>query len=184
MLRFLLTRLLSGLATVWFIATATFAAMHAVPGDPLLNARAVTPEVRLNMQRHYGLDKPLAHQYLIFLGNMARADFGMSFTQRDRRVNDIIAEHFAISARLGVLAIAIALGGGIVLGALSARWRGRWPDRLIMFAVVISISVPGFVFAAMGQLGILRLNGWLGFSLLPVAGWGRRWCSDSVRWLT
>jgi ABC-type dipeptide/oligopeptide/nickel transport system permease component len=103
---------------------------------------------------------------------MARGDFGISFTQQNRRVNDIIAEHFPVSAMLGVLALLFAAVGGITWGALTALYRDRLPDFIIMFLVIISVSVPSFVFAALGQLGILRLNELLGMSLLPVAGWG------------
>ena len=172
MLRYIGRRLLSGLITVWFIATATFAGMHSVPGDPLLNAKAVSPEIRRNLEERYGLDKPILQQYLIYMRNMLSGDFGMSFTQQNRHVNDIIRDHFPVSAVLGVLAIAIAAGGGIVWGALTALYRDRLPDIVIMFLVVLCISVPSFVFAALGQLAILRLNAWLGVSLLPVAGWG------------
>ena len=172
MLRFILGRLGYGLLTVWFIATATFAGMHAVPGDPLLDARAVAPEIRRNLEARYGLDQPLALQYLRYLGNMARGDFGVSFTQQNREVNDIIREHFPVSALLGVLAIGFAALGGVFWGVITARTAGRWPDALVMFLVVLCISVPGFVLAALAQLGVLRLNAWAGVSLLPVAGWG------------
>lgn len=172
MLRYILNRILSGLLTIWFIATATFVGMHLVPGDPLLNAKALTPEIRRNLEQLYGLDKPLAQQYLIYIGNMARGDFGISFTQQNRRVNDIIRDHFPVSALLGVLAMVFATLGGIVWGALTANYRDRLPDIVIMFLVVLCISVPSFVFAALGQLAILQLNETLGFSLLPVAGWG------------
>lgn len=165
-------RLFSGLITVWFIATATFVAMHSVPGDPLLNDKAVPAEIRKNLEQRYGLDKPLSEQYLVFLSNMLKGDFGISFTQHNRRVNDIIREHFPVSAVLGLLALGIAAVGGIAFGALTALFRNRLPDLVIMLLIVISISVPGFVFAALGQLAILRLNRVVGFSLLPVAGWG------------
>jgi ABC-type dipeptide/oligopeptide/nickel transport system permease component len=170
--QFILKRLLSGVITIWFIATATFVGMHMVPGDPLANAKAMKPEIRKNLEARYGLDKPILQQYGIFMGNMLQGDFGISFTQKNRRVNDIIREHFPISALLGVLALIIAAVGGIVWGAITAVYRNRWPDSVIMFAVVVSVSVPSFVFAMLGQLGILNLNNWLGFSLLPVAGWG------------
>ncbi|MBK7518903.1 MAG: ABC transporter permease [Pseudomonadales bacterium] len=172
MLRYILNRILSGLLTIWFIATATFVGMHSVPGDPLLNAKALTPEIRRNLEQLYGLDKPLTQQYLIYIGNMARGDFGISFTQQNRHVNDIIRDHFPVSALLGVLAMLFATLGGIVWGALTANYRDRLPDIVIMFLVVLCISVPSFVFAALGQLAILRLNEALGLSLLPVAGWG------------
>ncbi len=172
MLRYVLNRLLYGLLTVWFIATATFVGMHAVPGDPLLDARAVSPEIRRNLERRYGLDQPLRLQYLRYLGNMARGDFGVSFTQHNREVSDIIREHFPVSALLGVLAIGFAALGGLVAGVLGALYAGRWPDTLIRLLVALGISVPGFVVAALAQLAILRLNAWSGVALLPVAGWG------------
>ena len=172
MLRYTLGRLLSGVITVWFIATATFLAMHAVPGDPLMNEKATTPEIRQNLAKKYGLDRPLPEQYVIFLSNMAQGDFGLSFTQQNRRVNDIIRDHFPVSASLGVLAIAFAAAGGILWGALTALYRNRLPDVIIMFLVILGISVPSFVFAALGQLALVNLNQWSGTSILPVAGWG------------
>jgi oligopeptide transport system permease protein len=172
MTQYILKRILSGLMTIWFIATATFVGMHAVPGDPLANAKAMKPEIRKNLEARYGLDKPVLHQYAIFLSNMAKGDFGISFTQKNRRVNDIIREHFPVSAVLGVLALIIAAVGGVTWGAITAIYRDRWPDSVIMFLVVVAVSVPSFVFAMLGQLGIIKLNTWLGFSLLPVAGWG------------
>lgn len=172
MIHYIVKRLISGLVTIWFIATATFVAMHMVPGDPLSADKAMNAEVRKNLEVRYGLDKPLLHQYGIFLRNMAQGDFGISYTQKNRRVNDIIREHFPVSALLGVLALIIATVGGIVWGALTALYRDRWPDAVIMFFVVVAVSVPSFVFAMIGQLGILTLNEWAGVSLLPVAGWG------------
>jgi ABC-type dipeptide/oligopeptide/nickel transport system permease component len=172
MLAYTLKRLLAGVITVWFIATATFIAMHQVPGDPLMNDKAVSPEIRKNLERKYGLDKPVVEQYFVFLGNMATGDFGISFTQQNRRVNDIIRDHFPVSATLGILAIVFATAGGILWGALTALYRNRLPDIIIMFLVILGISVPAFVFAALGQLLLVNLNGALGFSLIPVAGWG------------
>ena len=49
MLKYILKRVLSGVVTVWFIATATFMAMHAVPGDPLSSKTEVSPEIRKNL---------------------------------------------------------------------------------------------------------------------------------------
>ena len=172
MLAYTLKRLLAGIITVWFIATATFMAMHMVPGDPLMNDKAVTAEIRKNLEIKYGLDKPVTDQYFIFMGNMLRGDFGISFTQQNRRVNDIIRDHFPVSATLGLLAIFFAATGGIIWGALTALYRNRLPDIIIMFLVILGISVPSFVFAALGQLLLVNINGLLGFSLIPVAGWG------------
>jgi ABC-type dipeptide/oligopeptide/nickel transport system permease component len=172
MWRYTLSRLIQGVITVWFIATATFVAMHAVPGNPLSDAKAMNPEIRANLEAKYGLDKPLGEQYLVYMGNLAQGDLGISFTQRNRSVNDIIRDHFPVSATLGILSILFAALGGILFGALTALYRNKWPDTVIMLLVILGISVPSFVFAALGQLGLVNLNVLLGISLLPVAGWG------------
>jgi ABC-type dipeptide/oligopeptide/nickel transport system permease component len=171
-LTYTLKRLLQGIVTVWFIATATFVAMHAVPGDPLANERATTEQIRRNLEQRYGLDRPVSEQYVVYLEGMLRGDFGISFTQENRRVNDIIRENFPVSATLGILAVTYAALGGILFGALTALFRNRLPDLVIMFLVILGISVPSFVVAALSQLALVDMNAFLGFSLLPVAGWG------------
>lgn len=172
MLKYTIKRLIAGVITVWFIATATFIAMHQVPGDPLMNDKAVTPEIRKNLERKYGLDKSVPEQYFIFLGNMLQGDFGISFTQQNRKVNDIIRDHFPVSATLGIMAIFIATCGGVLWGALTALYRNKLPDIIIMFVVILGISVPSFVFAALGQLMLVNINSLFGHSIIPVAGWG------------
>ena len=172
MFRYTVKRLIQGVITVWFIATATFIAMHSVPGDPLSGERLTNEEIRANLEARYGLDRPLFEQYLIYMGNMSRGDFGISFTQQNRRVNDIIREHFPVSATLGILAVVFAALGGILWGALTALFRNRLPDIVIMFLVILGISVPSFVVAALSQLGLTSLNALFGVSILPVAGWG------------
>lgn len=172
MWQYTLKRLLQGVITIWFIATATFVAMHSVPGDPLSGERATTGAIRANLEERYGLNRPLLEQYGIYITSFLKGDFGLSFTQRNRQVNDIIREHFPVSATLGILAIAFAALGGVLFGALTALYRNRLPDTIIMFLVILGISVPSFVLAALGQLLLVNINDALGFSLLPVAGWG------------
>lgn len=168
-------RLLQGVITVWFIATATFFGMHAVPGDPLTSDKAMTETIRQNLEAKYGLDKPLLTQYAIYLRNLVSGDFGISYTQENRQVNDIITEHFPVSATLGILAITFAALGGILWGALTALYRNRLPDTIIMFLVILGISVPSFVVAAVGQLSLVNINEVTGISILPVGGWGTIW---------
>lgn len=173
--RYALKRIIQGIITVWFIATATFFGMHAVPGDPLSGDKALTEKLRASLETKYGLDQPVMVQYGLFLKNLATGDLGISFTQENRLVNDIIAEHFPVSATLGILAIIFAGLGGILWGALTALYRNRLPDTIIMFLVILGISVPSFVVAALGQLSLVNLNDLAGFSVLPVGGWGSIW---------
>ena len=175
MLAYILKRLAQGAVTVWFIATATFVAMHAVPGDPLRGERIANEQILANLEARYGLDKPVLEQYVLYIGGMLRGDFGLSYVQQNRRVNDIIREHFPVSATLGILAMAFATAGGVLWGALTALYRNRLPDVVIMFIVILGISVPSFVVAAVSQLGLVNANAAFGRSLLPVAGWGTVW---------
>ena len=175
MLKYFAKRIFLGLVTIWFIASATFFGMHAVPGDPLAGDKAMTAQIRANLEAKYGLDQPLGTQYLIYLGNIAQLDFGISFTQENRRVNDIIREHFPISATLGILAIVFAGLGGVLWGALTALYRNRWPDVVIMFLVILGISVPSFVVAAISQWSLVGLNLATGTAVLPIGGWGTVW---------
>jgi ABC-type dipeptide/oligopeptide/nickel transport system permease component len=172
---YVLKRLAQGVITIWFIATATFVAMHAVPGDPLSGERMANAEIRANLEARYGLDRPVLEQYFIYMGSMLRGDFGISYTQQNRRVNDIIREHFPVSATLGILALAFATAGGVLWGALTALYRNRLPDVVIMFLVIVGISLPSFVVAAVSQLVVVNANTRFGTSLLPVAGWGTVW---------
>jgi ABC-type dipeptide/oligopeptide/nickel transport system permease component len=143
-----------------------------VPGDPLSGERMVNADIRANLEARYGLDRPVLEQYFIYMGSMLRGDFGISYTQQNRRVNDIIREHFPVSATLGILSLVIATFAGVLWGALTAIYRNRLPDVVIMFLVIVGISVPNFVVAAVSQLVIVSMNAWFGWSLLPVAGWG------------
>ena len=175
MLAYILKRLVQGAVTVWFIATATFVAMHTVPGDPLRAEKLANEQIRANLEARYGLDKPVLEQYVVYIGGMVRGDFGLSYVQQNRRVNDIIREHFPVSATLGILAMAFATVGGVLWGALTAIYRNRLPDVVIMFAVIVGISVPSFVVAAVSQLVLVNMNTAFGRSVLPVAGWGTVW---------
>ena len=172
MLKYTLKRLVQGIITVWFIATVTFAAMHLVPGDPLAQNKAMTAAIRKNLEHKYGLDKPVLQQYEIYMRNILHGDFGISFTQQNRSVNDIIREHFPVSAILGVLALIFAAAGGVLWGALTALYRNKLPDTIIMFLVILGISVPSFVVAALSQLALVHLNNFVGATVLPIAGWG------------
>ena len=93
----------------------------------------MTETTRANLEAKYGLDQPITTQYLIFLRNLARGDFGISFVQENQEVNDIIREHFPVSAILGVLAVVFAATGGVLFGALTALYRNRLPDSSSCF---------------------------------------------------
>lgn len=166
--RYLVQRLLMSVATLFVVASITFTLMHAVPGDPLRQEKATNEAIRANLEEKYGLNKPLFEQYTTYMANMFfKGDFGISFKQANRSVNQIIADHFMPSAILGVMALFGALVFGVALGIFAALSRNGWPDMVAMVIAVLGVSIPSFCLAYFLQQ-IFAL--WLG--ILPVGGWG------------
>ena len=147
MLRYTLKRLAVGILTLAALATITFFLMKIIPGSPFGGELAqLSPEVREMLYAQYNLDKSIPEQFLIYLGNLAHGDFGISL-KTGREISDVISESFSVSATLGGMAAVLALIIGLVLGSVAALCRGRWPDRVIIFVTTLFVSVPSFILA-------------------------------------
>lgn len=121
--------------------------MNAIPGGPFNGEKAKSEAVMKVLNERYGLDQPVGVQFVNYMKNILHGDFGVSLkTQRD--IAKTIAESFAVSAKLGLMAIVVALLCGIVLGAIAALNRNKWPDRVIIFFVTLFTAMPSFVMAS------------------------------------
>ena len=164
-LMYILKRILLAVVTVWVVITVTFFVMHAVPGGPFVGEKAVTEAVMKAMEAKYGLDKPLSAQYLTYLKDITKFDFGPSLKQRGRTVNNIIFDGMKTSVKLGVLAALIALAFGVVFGAVAALRRNKLIDRIIMIITTAFVSMPSFIMGTLlllifsSKLGIFPANG-------------------------
>ncbi|TFZ41464.1 ABC transporter permease [Soehngenia longivitae] len=167
MKKYLLKRFVMSIITLWAIVTITFFLMHAIPGNPFAKEGKMPPVVYENLQKKYGLDKPLYQQYLIYLGNLVRGDFGESMKSRVETVNDMIERGFPVSARLGAQALVFALIFGPALGAMAALYQNKMPDYISMIVAIIGISVPSFVMGTF-LIQFVAKN----VSFLPIGGWG------------
>ncbi len=147
MVVYIAKRLGLALLTVWMVATLTFFLMFLVPGGPFLAEKAPSPSVLKAMEAKYGLDKPKIVQYKNYMVRLVQGDLGYSIKKKGREITTIISEKFPVSARVGGVAIVVALATGIPLGAVSALKRGKWPDNLLRFIFTLGIAVPGFVVA-------------------------------------
>lgn len=145
--RYILKRVGAGVVTIFVLITITFFLMHAIPGGPFApeEEKNVPPAVLNMLNERYGLNKPVHEQFLTYLGNVLKGDFGASYKRSNVTVNRLISSGFPISARVGVLAILVSLGLGVPLGIVSAVRRGRWPDYASMAFATIGISAPAFV---------------------------------------
>lgn len=169
MVRYILNRVLIAILTMFILATTTFFLLRLVPGDPFAGPRVI-PEIKERLRVHYGLDKPLAEQYLIYMGNILRGDFGYSLAKRGHRVNNVIKDAFPQSLDLGIRAMIMSIIFGIFFGIIAALNRGKPLDYLTVVLVLIGISVPSFVVAALLQyfFGVY-------LKILPVARYESFW---------
>ncbi len=167
MLRFITSRLLQSLLTLFLIITATFFLLRYMPGGPFTAERNVSKETLAQLQAHYGLNKPLHQQYLDYLGKVIfHGDLGPSYKYANRSINEILAETIPVSFELGSIALTFALVLGITLGTLAALRRNTWIDYGATFFGTTGISIPTFVVGPILvlicaiQFGWFNASGW------------------------
>jgi len=166
MFAFIARRVLLFIPTLLAIATLTFFMMRLAPGGPFLSERDIPPPALAQLQKQYGLDQPLGVQYLTFLRNAARLDFGPSYKFPTRGVREIIFEAFPVSLELGAWALLLSILIGVPIGVFAALKQNSSLDFAAMATALAGVSVPNFV---LGPVLVLTLS--LGLFLLPPALW-------------
>lgn len=151
MTRYIIKRLLMAILTVFVVATLTFFLMNAVPGGPYEAEKAISPQARAALEAKFGLDQPLFKQYLTYMKNILHGDFGPSLKQRGREVIDIIMSKFPVSAKIGGIAVMVAMLVGIPVGCIAALNRGKFSDSAIIVIATIGIAVPSFVVCSLSM---------------------------------
>ena len=167
MIKFLLSRLLQAIPVLIIVITATFFIVHAAPGGPFSADKAVPPEVIQALEAQYKLDQPVWRQYLGYLGDIARGDFGPSFKYPGRSVNELIMAGLPITAELAFYAMIIAILIGVLSGVGAAMRPNTLQDYVPMTLAMIGICMPSFL---LGPLLVLVFG--IQLELLPVSGWG------------
>lgn len=174
MLRYIVKRFLISIVTIWILTSIVFFLIRALPGDPFTSDKT-TPQIRENMMKYYGLDKPLPVQYAKYISNLLKGDMGYSLKYKNRTVNQIIGNAFPSSGELGIRALIFAIPAGILLGIIAALNHNKGWDYGSMIIAVIGVSVPSFIIGGLLQyifavkLKILPVARWLGFeyTILP-----------------
>ncbi|MCF3650983.1 oligopeptide ABC transporter permease OppB [Synoicihabitans lomoniglobus] len=164
MFRFIARRLLETIPVLLIIITATFFMIRFVPGGPFTSEKAVTPEIKANLEAHYGLNKPLYAQYFDYLGSLLKGDLGPSFKYPNRTVNEIIFDKLPVSLELGLTSLAVALILGITLGVIAAVKRNTWWDYLSSSIAMTGICIPTFVLGPVLVLFFAIYLGWFNAS--------------------
>lgn len=166
MIRFVVSRFLQGIVVIAAVISLTFIIIRSGPGSPFAKERDVPPYVRENLERLYGLDKPLIVQLGRNLWNFATFKLPVSMRLKGWSVGDIVAQGFPISFTVGGIGFLIAIALGIPAGALSAIRAGQFRDRALMAAATLGVCVPSLVLGPLlALLFALRLE-WFN-----AAGW-------------
>lgn len=168
---FLARRLLSLVPLLLVVSAALFVMLHLGRGDPAmdyLRLSQIPPTDAALAQAHadLGLDRPLAVQYLTWLGGVVRLDFGLSWVTR-RPVLADLATYVPATLELAAAALVLTLLLALPLGVAAALARDRWPDQLARAFAFLGVCVPNFW---LGYLLILIFSVWLGW--LPAMGRG------------
>lgn len=164
---FLISRLLQAVAIVAIVATVVFVLIHIAPGDPFSTAIEnpnVTEAIRARWRAQYGLDRPIAEQYVRYLASIARGDLGWSFSMQ-RPVADVLADALPNTLLLGGTALVLGFAGGIGLGLVQAQRAGTRTDRVLGAISLFFYAIPDFWLALMMML---LLAYWV--PIFPVAG--------------
>lgn len=171
MSKYIVKRIGLAIVTIFVISIITFFAMNAIPGGPFDSEKATTLEVRAVLEKRYNLDKPLVEQYVIYMKNVLHGDWGVSL-KTGRDIGKTLFSSFAVSAKLGGMALLISVIFGVVLGSIAALMRNKWPDRLIVFFTTLMTAMPSFVLAT-----------FLLYFFCIKLGWVQVWSSQSHNYL-
>ena len=172
MLRYSVRRLMVAIPTVLALIVIAFFLMRLAPGGPFTSERPLPESVMKNVLARYGMDQPLYVQFWVYVKNLfLHFDFGPSFAQKDRSVNEIIAHGFPVTMTYGFWSAVFVLFTGIPLGIVAAlRHNGIW-DYTMTGLAIFSQIFPNFVLA---PLMVLFFT--LSLGLLPGGGWnGGQW---------
>jgi oligopeptide transport system permease protein len=171
MIKYLIRRFLWLVPVFFTVALVTFVLMHAAPGgpwdtDPMV--RKVDPRTEAVLNRRYGLDKPLWQQFADYVWNAAQGKLGPSYRLRGRQVEDVLRERFPTTAKLGLLALAMAVVVGLPLGVIAALRQNTWVDYFSLFFATVGTAVPSFV---LGIFLIIIFASWLHWVTVLESDW-------------
>ena len=166
MLKLIFKRLLEAIPTLFVLVTISFFMMRLAPGSPFTSERGYPPEVMANIEAKYHLNEPLTTQYMSSWKSLAQGDLGPSFKYKDYSVNELLAQAFPVSVKLGLYAFILALVLGVTFGVIAALRQNSWLDYLLMTFSMTGVVIPSFVTAPILILLFAVTLRWL-----PGGGW-------------
>ena len=156
------------------VSSIVFLGVHQLPGTAFVNERNPNPAAQAALLHHYHLDLPLPEQYGLWISGVLHGDLGESLVNRGEAITPLILREASVSATLGVFALIVTVGLGILLGCLAALMQNTWVDHLAVSTAIFSYSVPNFIWATLLVLltvtGLYHLTGG---TIYEDIGWGK-----------
>ncbi len=174
MFRYIQRRLLLMIPVLWGVVTLVFFLMYMLPGDPAATILAQSggkAESLDKIRAQLGLDQPVGVQYVRFLANAVRGNFGDSIFLR-QPVTEILVSNIPQTLALALTGAALALALGFFFGILAALNHNTWIDRLAMVTAIAGVSMPNFWLALLIMYLLAALNASAGYMILPITGQG------------
>lgn len=146
---YIIRRLMGLFFVLLTVSLLVFVLMSAVPGSPFgVGERGQTGAARENLERKYGLDKPVLVRYWNYLTSAARLDFGNSYAVAGNPpVKDVILRSWPLTLHVGLYTIILSFGLGFIMGVVAAYHRNSWIDNVVTFGATLGITVPNFIIA-------------------------------------
>jgi oligopeptide transport system permease protein len=166
MLRYTIRRLLTALPTLFVIITISFFLMRVAPGGPFNQEKGLNPVIKANLERVFGLDQPLWMQYLTYLKNLLKGDFGPSYNLPDFTVTELFRVGLPVSMQIGAAALVVALVLGCAMGVWAALRQNTVVDYGVTALATAGSTIPTFVIAPFYQLIFAQ-----SLRMVPVGGW-------------
>jgi oligopeptide transport system permease protein len=141
-------RVVLAIASIIIVTLITFFVMNLIPGGPFTAEKAPSQAVMDALTKRYNLDKPLGEQYLLYMRNLLHGDWGIDM-KNGREIGPDLFSKFAVSAKLGGIAMIIAVIFGVILGSIAALKRNKVPDRIIIFFTTLGTAMPSFILATL-----------------------------------
>lgn len=160
-------RIAQAIPVMFIVAVLTFLLMHLLPGDPatIIAGDGADQEAIAQIRRELGLDQPVLTQLGLWITNLLQGDFGRSL-MLNQPVAEAVAQRMPVTLSLALVAFAITIPFGIILGVIAAVWRDTWVDSAVMMLALVGVSVPNFWIAILSVILFSVTLGWL-----PSAGY-------------
>ena len=167
MTNYILKRILALIPIMFIVGIFVFFIIHLIPGNPaaMMLGPEATPEEIEEFSKIMGLDRPVPIQFVEWLSNVVKGDFGMSLFFQGQPVTKVVFEHFKVTLTLTVLGVVLAIIFGIITGVIAAINHNNLLDRIIMVITSAGVSIPNFW---LGLMLVLFFS--IRFSILPPAG--------------